>query len=161
MQLPTCPRWAAPLSSFGVAVWAPQIVALVATLASASCRPLDDLDNARAGNRPEPVTLSADAGGASNTRGRAPPLEGAAGPDAAAGVDSPSLVPGAQPSALPGSGVAADAAAPEDASTRLNGSDSDPQPTGSRGELASPDGLDAGEAGAAPPLTPAVLPDAS
>jgi hypothetical protein len=81
--------------------------------------------------------------------------------DAAANVDSSSPLPGERLSALPGSALAADSAAPADAGTPLDPSDAAAQPSGSRGELAASEGLDAGEAGAAPPLTPAVSPDAS
>jgi hypothetical protein len=156
------PGWPIPLSWVGLPPLALLIVWALAPLSvlAAGCRPLDDLDHARAGNRPEPGSVSSDANGTSNAGSSTPPPDGAAGPDAAANVDSSSLLPGEQPSALPGPGLAADAA-PEDASTRPDGSDSDPQPTRSRGELEAPDGLDAGEAGAAPLLTPAALPDAA
>jgi hypothetical protein len=160
MQLSTCPRWAAPLSSFGVSALPLHIVfALGSILASASCRPLSDLDSARAGNLSAAGAAGLGGAGAAGAPSSAPALgtAGATGEQVDAGGSS--LLPEATPPALPGSAVISDAAPPPDAaSTAQARPDAAVPGGGSRGELGAPDALDAGSVGTPPSPVP---PDAS
>jgi hypothetical protein len=159
MQLPTCPRWAAPLSYFGVLALRLQIVwALVAMLTSASCRPLSDLDSARAGNMPEPGAGGSAGEGAARAPSSDLPLAAAGATDEQADVESSSRLPEGTLPALPGSALSSDATPPDMSSTTPTRPNAALPADGSGGELAASDALDAGRVGTPP--SP-VLPDAS